>query len=965
MSPASDAYSNWPPSVHERIEQQWGVLIEAAPFFASLNAETRTSIWRVWASSEFAARYCVQKTCQFEHIVQSDRLEKKHNSDSFTARLNALFMDIANEAELMQRLREVRNEEMFCMAWRDLLGLAGLDETLLAASDLADGLTGQALEWLYTNQCNKVAGTPRDDKGQAQKMVVLGLGKLGGRELNFSSDIDLIFAFANRGNTDGVRPIANEAFFKLLGQRLIKVLNSTTADGFVFRVDMRLRPFGESGALATSFDAMEGYYQIHGREWERYALIKARVIAGDKVAGESLLNSLQGFIYRRYLDYGAIESLREMKALISREAARKSHGDHLKLGPGGIREIEFITQLFQLVYGGRDRHLRRSGLQPVLKYLWERELLPEHAVDELEAAYRFLRQAENHVQMMDDRQIHVLPVKEQDRWRLAVSLGYEDWEAFYSNLEQHRQRVNGHFQQVFAAPQLEENVSADTRQAGFTTLWQSIADESQEQTGILSEAGYDEPEASFKALQSFVEDRHILSLSEQGRRRLDQLMPLLLSAVSEVDDAGQVLQRLLNLLTGIAGRTAYLSLLGGQPMVLSQLIRLCAASAWLAEYLARHPILLDELIDPNVLYAPPDRQRLEAELAREFCRLDHDDQEQAMDRLRYFKQAQTLRVAAADIVGALPVTKVSDHLTWIAEVILEKSLEAVWQMLTAKHGEPKFQRDGEALSAHFIIVAYGKLGGMELGYGSDLDLVFIHDSEGSAQMTNGENSVANAVFFTRLGQRLINLLSVLTPAGELYEIDMRLRPSGRSGLMVTSIEAFDKYQQESAWIWEHQSLVRARPVAGASALRERFVQIRQQILCRKRDHNELKKEVRGMREKMWGELKLANKGDFNLKKSPGGITDIEFMVQYLVLAQASKHPELCEWSDNIRILESLAQSGVDNAKILQHLANVYQQMRDEIHRRLLRDAPIIIAGNAFAKEREFVQQCWQDFLING
>jgi glutamate-ammonia-ligase adenylyltransferase len=964
MSRANNFPSVWPAGVFERVEQHWTSLEEVSPFFASVDDKVRNSIQRVWACSEFAAHYCIHNPSQFERIFQSGRLEKKHDSTFFAVQLGEFFADIADEIVLMQRLREIRNEEMFCMVWRDLLGLADLDEILLTASDLADGLTGQALDWLYTEQCGKVAGTPRDDMGQAQQLVVLGLGKLGGRELNFSSDIDLIFAFASRGSTDGVRPIANEAFFKLLGQRLIKVLNSPTANGFVFRVDMRLRPFGDSGALATSFDAMEGYYQSHGREWERYALIKARVIAGDKVAGEALLNSLQGFIYRRYLDYGAIESLREMKALISREAARKNHGDHLKLGPGGIREIEFITQLFQLIHGGRDRHMRRSSLQPVLKYLWERELLPEFAVDELEAAYRFLRRAENHVQMMDDRQIHVLPEKEQDRWRLAVSLGYEDWEAFYCDLEQHRRRVNGHFQQVFAAPQLEENVSADTRQAGLTTLWQMIADGALEQADILSEAGYEDAETSFKALQTFAEDRHILALSEQGRQRLDRLMPLLISAVSEYADGGQVLQRLLNLLTGIAGRTAYLSLLGGQPMVLSQLIKLCAASAWLAEYLARHPILLDELIDPNALYAPPDRESLEAELAREFTRLDPDDQEQAMDRLRYFKQAQTLRVAAADIVGALPVTKVSDHLTWLAEVILEKALEVAWKMLAGRHGEPEFQRDGEIFSAQFIIVAYGKLGGMELGYGSDLDLVFIHDSRGSAQMTNGQKSIANAVFFTRLGQRLINLLSVLTPAGELYEIDMRLRPSGRSGLMVISMEAFDKYQRDNAWVWEHQALVRARAGAGGKGLRERFIQIRREILCRERDRNDLKKEVRSMREKMWGELKSAKKSAFNLKKSPGGITDIEFMVQYLVLAHAAKHPELCEWTDNIRILESLAEAGVGDMETMQRLAKIYQQMRDEIHRRLLKDAPVVIENDGFSEEREFVLQCWQNFLIH-
>ncbi len=945
-------------AVKERVEHQWATLIEREIFFASLDVRVQASIWKVWAYSEFAARYCIHNSSCFQRILQSGRLNRKHDSDRFTVRLNRLFADTVDEGELMQRLRKIRNEEMFCIAWRDLLGLADLDETLLAVSDLADGLTDQALEWLYADQCNKVAGTPRDDKHRALQLIVLGLGKLGGRELNFSSDIDLIFAFVNRGHTDGVRPVSNEIFFKQLGQRLIKVLNTPTADGFVFRVDMRLRPFGDSGALATSFDAMESYYQMHGREWERYALIKARVIAGDKVAGETLLKSLQGFIYRRYLDYGAIESLREMKGLISREAARKGYGDHLKLGPGGIREIEFITQLFQLIHGGRDRHLRRSGLQPVLKYLWERKLLPEYVVDELESAYCFLRRAENHVQMMEDRQIHVLPENAPGRWQLAASLGYEDWEAFYRDLERHRQQVSGHFQQVFATPQLEDVESSGTRQTEFTALWQALVEGDSAHANTLTEVGYEDSETAFKALRAFAMDRHILALSEQGRQRLDRLMPLLISAVSEYDDAGLILQRLLNLLTGIAGRTVYLSLLGEQPTVLSQLIKLCAASAWLAEYLARHPILLDELIDPDTLYAPPDRRNLETELAREFARFDRNDQEQAMDRLRYFKQAQTLRIAAADIVGALPVMKVSSHLTWLAEVILEKALEVAWQMLAAKHGEPEFQRKGEHFAAHFIIVAYGKLGGMELGYGSDLDLVFIHDSQGSAQMTNGENSIANAVFFTRLGQRIISLLSVLTPAGGLYEIDMRLRPSGRSGLMVSSLEAFDKYQHESAWVWEHQALVRARVVAGAQVLAKRFDRLREQIICRRRDPKALKKAVRGMREKMWKEMKLANNVGFNLKKSPGGITDIEFMVQYLVLANASKYPELCKWTDNVRILESLAQAGIGNTTILQRLADIYQQMRDEIHRRLLRDRPVVIGNDAFAEERAFVQQCW-------
>jgi glutamate-ammonia-ligase adenylyltransferase len=947
--------------MHERIEQQWLGLAEIAPFFTSLDAENQRLIQWVWACSDYFARYCLRHPAEFERIWCSGRLQKRHDTALFMAYLSEAFADIGDEAVLMRRLREVRNEVMISIAWRDLRGLADLDETLLATSDLADGLTGQALDWLYAEQCTLPAGTPLDDRGDPQRLVVLGLGKLGGRELNFSSDIDLMFAFVSKGNTSGTHAISNESFFKLLGQRLIKVLNTPTVDGFVFRVDMRLRPFGDSGALATSFGAMEDYYQIHGREWERYALIKARVIAGDKVAGKALLARLRGFIYRRYLDYGSIESLREMKILISQEAARKGFDEHLKLGPGGIREIEFIAQLFQLIHGGRDRHLRRSSLQPVLRYLWERALLPEHTVDELTEAYRFLRRAENHLQMMDDRQVHGLPENETDRCRLASSLGYQDWAGFYVDLESHRQRVVGYFQQVFAAPQLEEP-SGDTQQARFAVVWRLINDKSLDHVSVLRELGFAESESSFRALQVFSKDRRILSLSVQGRQRLDRLMPLLLSAVSEYEQAGSVLRRLLDLLISIVGRTAYLSLLGEQPMVLSQLIRLCAASPWLAEYLTRYPILLDELIDPNALYSPPDREHLQAELAREFSRLDLGDQEQVMDRLRYFKQAQTLRVAAADIVGALPVTRVSDHLTWLAEVILEKVFETAWETLVIRYGEPEYHQNGKRLPAGFIIVAYGKLGGIELSYGSDLDLVFIHDSQGSEQITSGEKSVANRVFFTRLAQRIIHLLSVLTPAGALYEIDMRLRPSGRSGLMVSSLQAFKQYQRESAWVWEQQALVRARPIAGARVLAEQFIGIRSDVLCRKRDAKGLATDVRGMREKMWQGAGGRSMGKFNLKKSPGGITDIEFMVQYLVLLHAHRYPQLCRWTDNTRILEEIVNCGIASAETMRPLVRIYQQMRDEIHRRLLLGIPVEVQESAFHNERMFVQQCWQKLL---
>ncbi|HGG59675.1 MAG TPA: bifunctional [glutamate--ammonia ligase]-adenylyl-L-tyrosine phosphorylase/[glutamate--ammonia-ligase] adenylyltransferase [Gammaproteobacteria bacterium] len=952
--------SDWPATVRDRVAADWRRLIEADTRYGDLPGPLRQRLGRAIAISEFAFDYCLRHPDELMALWRTGRLERGYDLAGLARSVDEDFKTVADETSLLRRLRQTRNREMFLLAWRDLHQLSTVEQTLAGLSALADALVDIALRWLYEDQCRRPCGIPRDEQGVRQSLVVLGMGKLGGQELNFSSDIDLIFFFPARGMTDGQRPISNERFFTRLGQRLIRALDSRTSDGFVFRVDMRLRPFGKSGALTPSMAAMLQYYPLHGRDWERYAMIKARVIAGDRGAGERLLDELQGFVYRRYLDYSAIESLRDMKAMIEREAARKSRGDHLKLGPGGIREVEFIVQLFQLIHGGRDRHLRQRSLLPVLHYLGERGLLPKASVEKLARAYRFLRKAENALQMLRDQQTHVLPENDDDRWRLAAATGFERWEHFRAELDHHRQIVRDHFETLFRPANGEPAPAPDA--SPLRIVWETLDEDRDANLDLLREAGFRDPEATLKALIELHDDRRIAALSSEGRRRLDRLMPRVLDAAARQADPDETLARLSALIAAIAQRTVYLSLLLERPQALEHLARLCAASPWFRDYISRHPLLLDSLIDPRTLYAPPDREALRAELDEELARLDPDDEEQFLDQLRHFKKRQVFRVAAADIVGALPLMKVSDHLTWLAEVLLEAAAEAAWNTLTARFGAPRCVIEGQPHEPRLMIIGYGKLGGLEMGYGSDLDLVFVHDSAGEQQATDGENSIHNEVFFARLGQRIIHLLTVMTPARKVYETDLRLRPGGQSGRLVPSFNAYARYLEQDAWTWEHQALIRARPITGPAPLRERFAALRERVLCQPRDPETLRDEVRAMRQKMWRHQGQGHSNRFDLKKSPGGIVDLEFIVQYLVLANAARHPEITRWTDNIRILDSLAAHQILDESRAEALSGAYRRLRDEIHRRTLNNQPPEVDDREFAQARQLIRDCWRQFF---
>jgi [glutamine synthetase] adenylyltransferase / [glutamine synthetase]-adenylyl-L-tyrosine phosphorylase len=945
-----------PEPLRDGVTRHWEALREAAAaedLRLPQDEAFGTSFARVWAASEFVARSCSREPRMLVGLIESGDLARPYGAGELPARIQGELAAAPAAGGLEVALRRVRRREMVRIAWRDLAGWAPLEETLGELTDLAEACLEAALRRLDAAQREKV-GSPRSRGGEPQSLVVIGMGKLGARELNFSSDIDLIFAYPEEGQTDGARPLSNEEYFARLGRALIQALNTTTSEGFVFRVDMRLRPYGDSGPLAMSFDAMEDYYQVQGREWERYAMIKARPVAGERAAGERLLRRLRPFVYRRYLDYSAFESLRDMKALISREVRRKGLEANIKLGPGGIREIEFIGQAFQLIRGGREPEMQERGILAVLRQLGAKRHLPGYVTRGLSDAYVFLRRVENRLQAHADRQTHVLPTGDRERLALAHAMGAADWVAFTRELERHRRLVQEHFEQVFRAPQADDGAGAQD----LHSVWRDSLEDAQAEV-ILAEAGFEDPSEALRLLTQ-LRDSQASRASRRGRERLDRLMPLLLGAAGRADHPTATLLRSVRVIEAIAGRSAYVALLVENPMALSQLVKLCAASPWIAGLLARHPALLDELLDPRTLYTPLGRERLEQELRGQLGQVPPDDLEQQMEVLRHFRQSNVLRVAAADVAEVMPLMVVSDHLTEIAEVVLGQVLELAWQHLVRRYGRPRCRMEGQVHEPGFAIVAYGKLGGIELGYGSDLDLVFLHDSDGEEQATDGPKPVDNAVFFARLGQRIIHILSTQTPAGVLYEVDTRLRPSGASGLLVSSLAAFAEYQRAEAWTWEHQALVRARVVAGEPRLAHAFEGLRREVLSRPRDPEVLRREVREMRERMRAELGSRGTGWFDIKQDRGGIADIEFMVQYGVLSWAHGHPELLRYTDNIRQLEGLSQAGLMSAEEAGLLADAYRAFRAGIHRLTLQNEPARVTDAEFAEYRDAVARLWRE-----
>jgi [glutamine synthetase] adenylyltransferase / [glutamine synthetase]-adenylyl-L-tyrosine phosphorylase len=929
------------------IERYWQRLLEREqlqssnlPELVNNHAMFAAQLAQVWAASDYAANVCIKSPavlCAMHYAGDLSRPLHEEYEDRLRERL--LPTDGALDFEgLKSALRVFQQEQMLRLIWRDVCRYASVRETAAEVSALAEACLHVTLEVLH-KQAVQLYGEPiGGQSGKPQQMVVLGMGKLGAGELNLSSDIDLMFAFPESGET--TQGSSCQQFFIRLGQQLIDALDTVTADGFVFRVDMRLRPYGSEGVLVCSFDAMENYYQAQGRDWERYAMIKARTVAGDKIAGAELLQRLRPFSYRRYLDFSAIESLRGMKLQINKQVRKKGMDKDIKLGAGGIREVEFVIQALQMVHGGRDKRLQQTSLYKAMDMLQTGNYLAADTVQSLRNSYNFLRDLEHKLQGFANRQTQSLPASEQEQLRVALAMGipdvqHADWGQLLSILEQHRTIVRKHFSDVIHTDDDDNDASRhDVDDTKLQSLWHQDMDE-QQAIALLGELEYENAERTWQQMTAFRKDRVYKTLADESRQRFSRFMPLLLATLAQEKTPSLGYERVMKMVEAVARRTAYLVLLAENPGAMKQFVRLCTASPFVAEFLSKHPVLLDELL--ATLEKPPEKTVLQEELALGMLRLAEDSFEEQMEYLRYFKQSHTLQVAAAQINGTMTVMKVSDYLTFTAEAVLEQVLGLCWQHLTRKHGFP-VNSSGEHGTMDFVVIGYGKLGGIELSYISDLDLVFLHDGvlDEDTVGTSTQKIINSREFYTRMAQRVITMLGTHTVSGKLYEVDMRLRPSGESGLLVSTLPAFEQYQLQEAWTWEHQALVRARAVAGSSEMAASFEKLRGRILSIPRDREALAVDVISMRKRMREELtrkagRNAAKPAFDLKQGFGGIVDIEFMVQYFVLSQSDRCAPLYQYSDNVRILQAAARCEILSQQEIEQLTQAYLSLRTALH----------------------------------
>jgi len=856
-----------------------------------------------------------------------DSLLKNLHTPFTVQQMRALLNPVRNEAELFRALRDLRGQVMLRIILRDLSALADLGEVTRTTTSLAEETLNFALTHLNAWMQQDYGIPVGSDSREPQELLVIGMGKLGGGELNVSSDIDLVFVYPEEGVTSGPRSISNHEYFDRLCRKLIAAISVMTENGFVFRVDTRLRPYGESGPLAVSLAMLENYFITQGREWERYAWIKARVVCGSR--GEELMQLARPFVFRKYLDYAAFNSMRGLHEQVRQEVRRRDMTENIKLGPGGIREIEFIAQVFQLIRGGRDSELRIRPTLAVLEKLVGLNLLPAQAGTELRDAYVFLRNLEHRLQYLDDDQTQSLPRNDQDRALIAKAMGFDGFEAFLQQLDTHRARVSLHFEQVFAAPQITSHP--------LLALWEgTFTDE--EAVKQLTGLGYLDPQQIVLRLKNIRHSSRYRQMPATNQSRLDALMPAMIEAAAPFGDAA--LERLLLLTESIGRRESYLALLVEYPQVLQSLAKLCAASSWTAQYLAQHPVVLDELLDARTLYSPPDWPRLHAALS---AQLLEADTEQQMDILRQFHNAQVFRLVAQDLAGLSALETLSDHLSDLADLILKWVLRLCWEGLRQKHrAEP-----------YFAIIGYGKLGGKELGYASDLDLIFLYDDE---------HPEAQAVY-ARLAQRINSWLTSYTAAGILYDTDLRLRPDGAGGLLVSEINAFSEYQRLHAWVWEHQALTRGRFVAGNQQVGNRFEAIRKEVLCAKRDLGKLRSEILNMRGKML-EAHPNESGLFDLKHDRGGIIDVEFIVQYVVLGHAHARPVLTGNIGNLALLNLAAELKLLPADLAEQVRIGYREFRRLQHGlRLNNEKYTRVEASAVKKQREAVVALW-DWVFN-
>ena len=862
---------------------------------------------------------------------------------SLFARL--LQKEIATGLPLPRAMRRLRNLLLATLITRDLASggdLPQVVDTMTAFADFALQTHVAAL----TTELQALHGVPTgDESGLPQALIVLGMGKLGGGELNVSSDIDLIFVYPEDGDTRVTAPqqrsLSNHEFFIRLGRRLIGDLSEITQDGFTFRVDMALRPNGNAGPLVASINMIEEYLIVQGREWERYAWVKARAVCGTPADIVALEQIVQPFVYRRYLDFGSIDALRGMHGQIRAEVTRvealhPDRSNNVKLGRGGIREIEFLAQVFQLIRGGRDADLRARPTRTILRALADKQLLEPDVVRQLLDAYTFLRNLEHRLQYLDDAQTHTLPASEADRLVVARMMGYADTAGLLDELGRQRQLVSTQFDAMFA----DKDTRADSSQTVHPGIHAALAaaDPLEAIEEHLVTLGFGEAHEAARRLLSTWQSARLQALPEVSRNRLIALVNAALPLLAECGAMQLItLHRLLDFMETVARRAAYLALLTEYPHALQRVVRMMSSSDWAAKYLTRHPILLDELLDDRTLRAAPDWPAFRLELQRQLAATPGDTERQ-LDTLREMHHAQTLRLLAQDIEGDLSVERLADHLSTLADILVDQTVQAVWNTLPQRHREvPKF-----------AVIAYGKLGGKELGYSSDLDVIFLYDDDDPEAPAQ----------YAKLAQRFITWMTSHTPAGILFDIDIALRPDGASGLLVSTIAAFEKYQLKSAWVWEHQALTRARFCAGDVDIGQRFELLRLEVLRQPRDAALLQQEVRTMRDKMT-RAHPARDSQFDLKQDRGGMIDIEFIVQYLILLHASACPQLTDDIGNIALLKLAGELGLIDAALATSAANAYRTYRKlQHHARLQGEEQALVAPERVAVEALAVQQLW-------
>ena len=957
LQPFSAFLQTLPSELQGVCQQNWQQYFLAASnqqYDIPNDIEFLKALWRVLALSDYASHVFVRHVRYPELINQS---LKDPALTQLAAELSwqAYAKDVMDQQSLMQALRHFRQFHLTHILWRDIVALESFNSQLESLSILADTIIQETVNILYAWLVNEW-GTPQNDKNEQQYFLIVALGKLGGKELNFSSDIDLLFTYPFSGMTFGKeRVISNEQFFTKLGQKFIKVLTEVTADGFVYRVDMRLRPHGQGGNLVMNFSALENYYQYQGRDWERYALIKARVITSVN-SGEKLIALLQPFVYRRYLDYGAFSALRNMKDLVDMEVKRRNKEKDLKLGKGGIRQIEFLVQAIQLIRGGREPKFREQNLLKTLKLIVNAGYIEQVDYQELTDAYLFLRKTEHRIQMIHDAQTHALPKNIIDRARLTMMMGFDDEKAFKRLLKKHTDQVVKHFNLITATPRHFASETVLNSPLHYKFLWSELHDK-EGSISTLHKIGYHAPHEMWEQLRLFKESRLIQSLKKQASSRLDEVVPALLVLLAKEPNPLVLLSRMLRLLLSIVRRSAYLALLIERPQVLKYLVSICGVSEWVLTQICSYPVLLDELLSPPSWEEMTSRHYLEQMLSDRMKWIDANDLESQMEQLRQFKLGCFLSLAALELLTEQSLD-IARALSDITEVILAEVYYVSLEFMI-KHYEMKSSIQEIVQQVPFAIVAYGKLGARELNYASDLDLVFLFDASDESKILQGKTALTPAEFSLRLAQRIIHMLNVPTATGVLYEVDVRLRPGGSAGLLVSHLNAYRTYLHQHAWTWEYQALIKARAIIGPESLRQGFEDCREKVLSVKRSSFQLAKDIVQMREKIHGHR--VNPKQMDIKTMPGGIADIEFMVQYLVLKFAHDFPELLKERSTVNLLSLLSEGKLLDENISSQLLSLYLQYQVCLRRHILQ-SEIKEGSQSFTLERQAVQKIWETIL---